>query len=696
MLIELQQLSSSLVNLGLSMPEIHPWVKPLNSGPFVVASLDTNGTVRKADLREAGEKSGIRKVQKDNQNAFPTFKLACPLFKVATDDPMRRILGIKHARDVERAKNLTEFCSKAELATTTEKNKKRLAQFVKFARELRFVFDPLLSENPAVQRLLSSLETNVIEVGPLLRNLTECITAAVAQGDSFKLAEQILIGAVKKSGQVDETEVPIVFDVYRTAQEDFAPITHRKTEIFYHHALLRREQGDADGTCVLTGEAQLLERGNFPSPRLPALSDTILFSANQDIPCLTRYSLTSSEMFPVGKRTVQALNSAILWITAEQRKKKTWSLVPRSDDTGRDLVIAYIEAQPDLDADLTELLSDLQGEQTEIEGIFEAKAQSVIKAFDELRGRLATDAILHTLVLRRISKGQVQVELSRQYKVERIREALIKWQGAANNIPLVKIFVPTGKGKAAKLISPRIPYPGQILEATKWHWIRGGSERQGTTGCSLATVYDLYLGESPIAKSAARAMLAIVIPRCTPLLLLAGDQFSRHGRSVLDMPVPARYSAVEIVNLLGISLYKLGRMKESYMNDTAFLLGRMLALSDLLHAQYCRVVRGGNLPPQLLGNQHYSIASDRPVRACAVLGERLRIYKAWADTARRDAQNESSLQNAVKTAKWAVNEMSLIAPVLHSKLPERGFDEQGKAEMLLGYLSSEAEREKND
>ena len=132
------------------------------------------------------------------------------------------------------------------------------------------------------------------------------------------------------------------------------------------------------------------------------------------------------------------------------------------------------------------------------------------------------------------------------------------------------------------------------------------------------------------------------------------------------------------------------------MNDTAFSLGRMLALSDLLHAQYCRVVRGGTLPPQLLGNQHYSMASDRPVRACAVLGERLRIYKAWADTARRDAQGDPALQKAVNTAKWAVSQMGMITPALHGQLPERGFNEAGKAEMLLGYLSSDAGKEDND
>ena len=122
------------------------------------------------------------------------------------------------------------------------------------------------------------------------------------------------------------------------------------------------------------------------------------------------------------------------------------------------------------------------------------------------------------------------------------------------------------------------------------------------------------------------------------------------------------------------------------MNETAFLLGRMLGLSDLLHAQYCRVVREGNLPPQLLGNQHYSMAADRPARAFAVLGERLKIYRAWADTARVEKQNTPDLQRAVRTAKWVLRQMSEVAPVVHGNWPER-LDDRDRAEMLLGYLS---------
>jgi hypothetical protein len=95
MLAELQQLSNSLVRFGLSTPEVHPWVKPLKRGPFIIASLDANGTICKVELKEASEKSGVREVRKNNHNAFPAFKLACPLYKIAAEDPVRKSLVAK-------------------------------------------------------------------------------------------------------------------------------------------------------------------------------------------------------------------------------------------------------------------------------------------------------------------------------------------------------------------------------------------------------------------------------------------------------------------------------------------------------------------------------------------------------------------------------------------------------------------------
>lgn len=682
MLAELQQLSNSLSAIGIHPPEVHKSVKPIARGPFVIANLDESGCVREVELRASSDDSQIFKIQKDNQNGFPIFKLAYPLFRVPPDHVIRDKWKSKAPTNAERSQTLKAACDEAELSDGFEKSKKRLSQLRKFAiEELKPQFEPLLPENPAIARLFRAFAAEPFSPEQILRAIAEAIPVAVERGEDAGVAEKVLMGRVKKSGGVESGDMPVFLDAWRAPNDSFIRVAHPKTTDVYNRALRSEVSGDADGICGLSGNHQELENGNLPSPRLPALADTILFSVFDEIPCLERYGRIGSDAFPIGKRTAERLNNAALWITQDERKGKTWSAVPRNDDAKSDLVIAYIDADPELDARLSEMMCGPE----QRESAFGDTAASVLKALEmwEVRKK---KAVLHTLALRRISKGQVQVELSRDYLVERIFNALAEWQAAAVNAPEVSIYVPLGKGKPAHLIRPRTPFPADMMRATKSVWIRSGAERQETTGCTLATIYDLFLGEGVLARTAAQTLLSTILARCTPLLLLTGDQLSRHGRSVLDLPAAVRPDAVAAVTILGIVLYKLNRRKELYMNETAFLLGRMLGLSDLLHAQYCRVVRDGNLPPQLLGNQHYSMAADRPARAFAVLGERLKIYRAWADTARVEKQNTPDLQRAVKTAKWVLRQMSEVAPAVRGNWPER-LDDRDKAEMLLGYLS---------
>ena len=58
------------------------------------------------------------------------------------------------------------------------------------------------------------------------------------------------------------------------------------------------------------------------------------------------------------------------------------------------------------------------------------------------------------------------------------------------------------------------------------------------------------------------------------------------------------------------------------MKDTFFYIGRFLSLIDTLHLEYCKNVRGGNIPPQLLGNAHLQIALDNPVSALETTHDR--------------------------------------------------------------------------
>ncbi len=691
MLAELQDIARSLREAGLTPDALHPWVRPLGKGSLVIVSIDDSFSVKKVELLDSVEGLGLEKIQPDNQNSFPANKLVSPLIQNLPESEDRKKLKDKKLTDAERADLLDAALRQSVMVSTSQaKTEKRLFQMLKFGRELKASFDPHAAESPSVAALFSTISKCELDVNKFLSEVAEHTIQAVRRGESFKLAELLLIGVPNKKGKVEEAELNFLLDMWQTPAQGYVRIAHRKTAAFFHCVLLSGEAGEPDGHCSLTGAHGTLERETLPKPRLPELGDTIIFSKNRDIPCLDRYGQIGSDAFPISKDTAQTLNNASKWITDPARKGKTWTLVPRNDDVRSDLLISYVDQHPDLPDDIAEMFGEMS--QVELEAGYEAKAESVVHGLTA-HGRLTKEAILHTLVLRRISPGQVQVEVSRQYKIDRISAGFEEWRQASRNIPSdFKLFVPVGKGLPAATLEPRMLSPGQIVRLTKTMWIRGGSEQTELIGCDLATVYDLYLGDGPTSVFAAKQILEMAIRRCTPLLLLTGDQLSRYGSTVNDLPVNGRKDALRVFSILGTTLYKLNRRKETYMNEPAFLLGRMLAFADMLHVQYCQVVRGGNIPPQLLGNQHFAMMGDRPARAFALLGDRLKIYQAWATSAQIRDELPEAAKKGIRQGKWALKQMGQICPQLHGNLPEHPFDDEGKAEMLLGYLSRGGEK----
>ena len=92
--------------------------------------------------------------------------------------------------------------------------------------------------------------------------------------------------------------------------------------------------------------------------------------------------------------------------------------------------------------------------------------------------------------------------------------------------------------------------------------------------------------------------------------------------------------ALLLPSIFGLFLAKLGRLKGDYMKGPPFLVGRLLSLADQLHVQYCHAVRKGKdgkaqVPPQLVGNALVTTAMDSPVRAVALIWQRIKPYHAW-------------------------------------------------------------------
>jgi hypothetical protein len=112
----------------------------------------------------------------------------------------------------------------------------------------------------------------------------------------------------------------------------------------------------------------------------------------------------------------------------------------------------------------------------------------------------------------------------------------------------------------------------------------------------------------------------------------------------------------------------------------------MLKIADELHALYCKEVRGDKMPPQLLGNALMAGALNSPAQALGQLALRIGPYLGWART---------NTSNSLKLSRYFLKEFGLIETELRNKdLPSR-LDDAEKAQVLLGYISSNKQSDDN-
>ena len=132
--------------------------------------------------------------------------------------------------------------------------------------------------------------------------------------------------------------------------------------------------------------------------------------------------------------------------------------------------------------------------------------------------------------------------------------------------------------------------------------------------------------------------------------------------------------------ILGLLLYKLGKDKETYMNESAYQLGRFLRVADEIHRLYCEVVRKKDLPPELCGSSLLTSMLEAPARTLDQLAMRSTPYVKWA-RAFHDPDKVGLVHD------W-MHQWAQIADTLHEiKWPSRPTPEE-RAQVFLGYLSS--------
>jgi hypothetical protein len=621
MLTELYRLTESLRAAGIRVPPRHPRVgEPGKSaGTAMRVRLNANGDVTGLERITDDEWPGLWIISDHNHNFFPVCRLG---FSMSEDAWSKR--------DVNLLGRLNRKALELKAACGGHSDVSRVASLAD-----RFL---MAAANP------EQLHTSLKRYGAKI----------VSDGGKYQFAFDLDQGTI-----------------YRAAVKEGV------ARVLPHHDGGRHPAK----ACAYTGEGTSLQVGPFPAVRLPVLNKAFpLVSMFSEASCNYRYGLTDSSVVPVATSVALEMQNALAFIVDDEREGRTWRGVwnghfeksggrPRER---RDLLIAYVESGVDLPAPIADLFGadpDSKAKQ------FEVDASAVCDALDGV-ARKAPASRLNLFVLRRVSEGQAQVQLSVQPTVGAVIEAARFWQEGGKNIPEVAVPAVSKQGSPS-FYQPRIPHPDRLVSLTSREWMESGKRWSPSRGTSLRHVLTMMLKDAGWDR-AATDLLRLTISRTWPLMVglfgsllrLRPEKSANHGYS----PEACR-NALLTTSALGILLYALGHRKEEYMHAAPFLVGRLLALADLLHREHARHEREAEPPSQMIGNALMTVAQDNPTAAIARLSGRLPFYKAWAE------RSNDGL------AKWAAARIQGIATDLESVGLPLTMHDADRAQLILGYVA---------
>jgi hypothetical protein len=430
-----------------------------------------------------------------------------------------------------------------------------------------------------------------------------------------------------------------------------------------------RTTEEQDEPADLFGEPCPPTNQKMPERRLPRLGNVKLRSHAASKECQVRYGLIEGHSCPVSLAARGSLADALDWLCAPQREGKTFRDI--SGACGFPfpaLLLTFPDPLPPDPAAYADMFASAPDEEEAIdqEGRFVAAAEGVTKQLQTPSGEVS-DAVVKVFALgKRAGDARTKLLVSRHFSAARIIEAARLWQSAAHNIP--PIFVRQfGADKRPQWVPcHRIPSPAQVSRCLNLMWLRDQADLRS----SELSVFDfgseltLFLDSGPILLETTERALRLAVCQWVELLIRVGQQATL---KVMYRPWPNEQ--LLLPSILGLLLAKLGCLKEVYMSDVPYWIGRLLALADRFHLNHCEIERKGKITQgPLIGNATMPTALESPQTGLARLADRLPFYQRVADERlRREAAEVTS-------------------HIDRTKLSDRATDEE-KAQMLLGYLA---------
>ena len=729
MLAELLHLTRNLEEQGIPLVLVHKdFGNPGLSGYTTLkAVLGPDGRITRLVRLTPEEEPGLWTLKHGQKNFFPAVRLPASPLNLSIDDERWPLLEKKPSIDTLRhlvAEPTRPLGQSIDLRSLWQKQAARILKWTQPSPE------PVLVALQAFASAFARFSASAHGVSDeILRAVEETLRQA-ADPEFVQSLGTLLVGQRKQSRGEQATvecKVQLCFDYAPPDEPGFSLYSARVNQVVLE--CLHRE-GPAEpavaplsegyqARCAISGQmlsvSDLLD-DSFPAWDIkPTISKpTAPFSKNHDAPCHLRYGRDGSQAIPIGTETANRLVAGLQTLTnrfenSAWRPLRNGQLEERNKKKveKRDVLIAYPSCTLD-ELSAVDLFAPKDYGQTPQEEHFAAKsfkdaAEPVCRAFSAAVDRESIDPCLTILLIRQVSTGQIQLAYSSTPTLTQFVSAVQDWIASGSNLPPgLRIPLPSKKSATGfSWLRPALLFPEQIARLLSHQWIRRGAESARVEAPSVGMVLDLFLRKPDVWRGVAEQLLTITLARTNALLVNAGHvlhkdnrhspalwrDFVNSAKSTRD-PRSPDYALAQTLSLIGSLLFAMNSKANTYMNESPYLVGKLLAMMDELHKRYCEVVRDGDIPNALIGNGLLGRASESPARALEELSERSRIYIGWARSAAVDPKKPDGIKIATYSARKLLRLAQPLCEALHAdESLEKELTPVQKAHLFLGYLS---------
>jgi hypothetical protein len=496
-------------------------------------------------------------------------------------------------------------------------------------------------------------------------------------------------GNIKTSLKLLSGDTQVFLDV---DEDEAYSVAHEKTILWLNSALNSADSDSVDATSATSKDAFGIPYNSvnepMPSVKLAGkVGDVKLRALFHEHQCQFRYGMIDDASYPIGKKNRMKAKQALEWLKDSEREGKTWGMVDLEE-----ILFVYPSTIQAASGKFASLLGTAGAVSPEK---FEDISSNVVSTLQGLPYAGAHESI-QVFAIRKMDKARSKVVFYRNYTMDHLVASAERWQKGCKNLPFTtcrvwpeKVPGPQQGSEKQKpeYVEPETPKPLQVARIVNRAWKIDGTLAGEVKRMKYYQGIELLL--DPLNTQMEAYILHVLLSNATGLILYVGDTL--HRGNVLPNKI-FHENCVFLLPILALLLYNRNCKKEEYVENTPYLIGQILKISDELHALYCKVVRNGAVPPQLAGGSLFVTASETPIQALSQLRLRVAPYISWAKQYR--TKNGADKGTESWRANWYLHLYEgAMTKLSHQLIEPVRFDDLAKAQVFIGYLAAFPKRD---